>query len=277
MLSFPFWLSFLIGFLSLSEEILWVRTVSFAYHTVPPAFSFVLVCYLLGIAAGAAFGKRLCGRARNLYGAAAIVLGIAALVDVATPAIIGYLMSPDDSSLGVPALAILLTAGVKSTLFPIAHHLGSFAQGPRIGRSMSRIYFANSLGATLGPLLTGFILLDFLNIDECFGIAAAICLLASVGCILKSGKPTLIFAPVAAVAISSVTAYGLILPGPGSLAALAAGGGSMTHFFANRHGVVHTALTAQGEYVYGGNVYDGMASVDVDKNQNRLERVYIGG
>lgn len=275
MLSFPFWLSFLIGFLSLSEEILWVRTVSFAYRTVPPAFSFVLVCYLLGIASGAAFGKRLCGRAGNLYGAAAIVLAIAALVDVATPAIIGYLMSPDDSSLGVPALAILLTAGVKSTLFPIAHHLGSFAQGPRIGRSMSRIYFANILGATLGPLLTGFILLDFLNIDECFGIAAAICLLASVGCVLKSGKPTLIFAPVAAVAISSVTAYGLILPGPGSLAALAAGGGSMTHFFANRHGVVHTALTAQGEYVYGGNVYDGMASVDVDKNQNRLDRVYI--
>jgi len=52
--SFPFWLSFLIGFLSLSEEILWVRTVSFAYHTLPPTFSFVLVCYLVGIALGAA-------------------------------------------------------------------------------------------------------------------------------------------------------------------------------------------------------------------------------
>jgi hypothetical protein len=39
--------------------------------------------------------------------------------------------------------------------------------------------------------------------------------------------------------------------------------------------VIHTALTAEGEHVYGGNVYDGIASVNVDTNRNRLDRLYI--
>ena len=50
MFSFAWWLALLIGFLSLSEEILWVRVAGFAYRTLPPAFSFVLMFYLLGIA-----------------------------------------------------------------------------------------------------------------------------------------------------------------------------------------------------------------------------------
>ena len=50
MMSFPWWLSFAIGFLSLSEEILWVRLVGFAYSGVPQSFSFVLGSFLLGIA-----------------------------------------------------------------------------------------------------------------------------------------------------------------------------------------------------------------------------------
>ena len=51
MFSFPWWLSLSIGFLSLSEEILWVRVLGFAFETLPFAFAFVLACYLIGIAA----------------------------------------------------------------------------------------------------------------------------------------------------------------------------------------------------------------------------------
>ena len=274
--SFPFWLSFLIGFLSLSEEILWVRTVSFAYHTLPPTFSFVLVCYLVGIALGAAVGKGVCRRVANLYGAAAIVLSVAALSDVLTPVFIANYITPSDQLLGHLALAIILTAGLKSVLFPVVHHLGSQSQGPGVGRSMSRIYFGNILGAALGPLLTGFVALDVLNVDQCFGLAGAACLLASVACVLKSGQPKLLLASVIAAVISSPVALYAIHPGPGSFGALAAGGNeSLTHYIGNRHGVIHTALTGEGEHVYGGNVYDGIARVNVDTNRNRLDRLYI--
>jgi spermidine synthase len=275
--SFAFWLSFLIGFLSLSEEILWVRTVSFAYRTLPPTFTFVLVCYLLGIAAGAGIGTQICRRAQNLYGVAALVLALAALWDVTIPSFISRCMTQDDTLVGSLAFAIALTAAIKSMLFPVVHHIGSVAEGPRVGQSMSRIYFGNILGAALGPLLTGFLALDLLSVDECFGVAAVSCLLASVICVWKGRGPLpLVLASLAAAAICSLVALKWIVPGPGSFGQLAAGGtDSMTRYIANRHGVIHAALTPGGEEVFGGNVYDGIATTNVDTNPNRLDRVYL--
>ncbi len=275
--SFPWWLSFAVGFLSLSEEIVWYRVIGFRYETLPPAFSFVLVCYLAGIAAGAAFGKRLCGSGQDLYHAAAILLGGAAIADLLTPLFISNVISPNDFDVVAPALAIAFTAALKSALFPIVHHLGSFSQGPRVGRSVSRIYFGNILGATLGPLITGFMALDYLSVDQCFVVIAAVCLLASIACAAKSTQPRVIWMAVSAAVILSPIAYGAAQSGPGSLAEFAAGVGdqSVVNWLANRHGIIHVARTGRGDAVFGGNVYDGIAAVDVDKNSNNLERLYI--
>ncbi|HEY6926701.1 MAG TPA: hypothetical protein VI653_24665, partial [Steroidobacteraceae bacterium] len=174
------------------------------------------------------------------------------------------------------ALAIVITAALKSSMFPIVHHLGALAQSSRMGRSISRIYFGNIVGATLGPLVTGFVALDHLSIDECFGVSGATCLLMSIACVLKSHKPQLLGVTLAAATIASAIAYKTILPGPGSLLAFSAGGPrALTHFIANRHGLIHTSLTNQGEFVFGGNVYDGIATTNVDTNPNRLDRVYM--
>lgn len=277
MFSFAWWLSLTVGFLSLSEEIVWVRVLGFAYQGQASAFAFVLTCYLVGIACGAAYGKRLCGRTNDLYGAAAMILAVASLDDVLTPFVIGQMISRD-SGLLVPAMAIVLTAGLKSVLFPIVHHLGSQAQGPRVGRSVSRIYFGNILGATLGPLVTGFVALDHLSIDECFAVSAGMCVLASIACVLKSTRRALVKRALAAGAATAIIAILTIRPGAGSLARIAAEGpGAMIFFSANRHGIVHTAKALRGETIFGGNVYDGLASVDPDRNGNRLDRVYILG
>jgi spermidine synthase len=276
MFSFAWWLSFLIGFLSLSEEILWVRVIGFRYESVPPAFSFVLACYLVGIALGAAAGKRLCAGPGNLHAAAAMLLCVAALFDVLTPVIITHLIARPDVNLAVPALAIAMTAALKSTLFPIVHHWGSAAAGPRVGRSMSRIYFGNIIGATLGPLVTGFVALDHLSVDECFGVAAAISLLASAACVVKGARAVLILLTLATAITCSVIAMKVMLPGPGSLGLLANGGArSLLYFAANRHGIVHVERTAQGAFVYGGNVYDGIITTNVETNPNRLDRLYV--
>jgi spermidine synthase len=276
MFSFPWWLSLLIGFLSLSEEILWVRVAGFAYRTLPPAFSFVLMFYLLGVALGACIGKYLCGRIQNLYAAAAVLLSACALFDVLTPLVIADYLSPSERALAVPAIAIALLAASKSSLFPIVHHLGSVATGPRIGRSVSRIYFGNIVGSTLGPLVTGFVALDFLTVDQCFGIAAMICLLASIAAVLRAAKPKLILVTLSVAALSSAISSSTIRPGPGSLVTLAASGSNpVTHFVANRHGIIHIVRTTGSDMVYGGNVYDGMTSIDVDANPNHLERLYM--
>jgi spermidine synthase len=276
MFSFAWWLALLIGFLSLSEEILWVRVAGFAYRTLPPAFSFVLMFYLLGIAMGAAFGKYLCGRVKSLYAAAGVLLALAALLDAVTPVIIAHCVYPSDGALATPAVAIALMAASKSVLFPIVHHLGSLASGPRVGRSVSRIYFGNIVGSTLGPLVTGFLALDYLTVDQCFGLAAVLCLLASIATVLKAAKPQLILVTLVAAAAASAIASSIIRPGPGSLGTLATTGPNpVTHFVTNRHGIIHTVATPDGDVVYGGNVYDGMTSIDVDTNPNHLERLYM--
>jgi len=276
--SFPWWLSLAIGFLSLSEEILWVRVLGFGYQTLPFAFSFVLAFYLVGIALGAAYGKRLCAHAKNLYAVAAVVLSIAAVGDALTPMLIVRLVARhgQEQALALFAIAILLAAGLKSVLFPIAHHLGSMAEGPQVGRSVSRIYFGNIIGATLGPLVTGFIALDYLNVDECFALIAGLCLLISLACVLKSARMPFLAAPLSAALLLSLFTSALAIPGAGALRALAIGGnGEITHFSSNRHGVIHTLKTENGDYVFGTNVYDGIASTDVDRNANRLDRVYM--
>ena len=276
MFSFPWWLSLSIGFLSLSEEILWVRAAGFTFQTLPFAFAFVLACYLVGIALGAAYGKRLCARAANLYGAAAIVLAAAGIVDALVPRLIAGVLGEDfQYPFLFFAVLIILTAALKSVLFPIAHHLGSVAQGPHVGRSVSRIYFGNIIGATLGPLVTGFVALDRFSVDECFGIIAATCLVLSTLCVLKSRKWQYIAAPFLAAALLSTFAARLAQPGPGALRTVAEGSKYMTHWAANRHGIVHTAYANVGDFVFGGNVYDGIASVDVTVNANRLERLYL--
>jgi spermidine synthase len=260
----------------LSEEILWVRVVGFEYHTLPPAFSFVLTCYLVGIAAGAALGKRICGRVQNLYAAAAVLLAASAIIDVLTPWLIGALEPFADSTLGVPALLIACTAILKSSLFPLVHHLGSPAAGANVGRFVSRIYFGNVVGATLGPLVTGFLALDWLSIDACFGLIAAMCLLASLVCVIKSGRYSFVIITSAAIAVSGTIAFETIRPGAGVLGTFAEGGrDSIRHFVANRHGVIHTASTPYGELVFGGNVYDGMPTANPDRNLNRLDRLYM--
>jgi predicted membrane-bound spermidine synthase len=277
MFSFAWWLSLTVGFLSLSEEIVWVRVLGFAYQGQASAFAFVLTCYLIGIACGAAYGKRLCERMGDLYGAAAMILAVASLDDVLTPFVIGQMISRD-SGLLAPAVAIAMTAGIKSAMFPIVHHLGSQAQGPRVGRSVSRIYFSNILGATLGPLVTGFVALDHLSVDECFAVSAGICVVASIACVLKSTRRVLVKRVLAVAVATAIIAVLTIRPGAGSLARLAAEGpDAMIFFSANRHGIVHTANALRGETIFGGNVYDGLTSVDPDRNGNRLDRVYILG
>jgi spermidine synthase len=275
--SFAWWLSLTVGFLSLSEEIVWVRVLGFSYQGQASVFAFVLTCYLIGIAFGASYGKRLCRLTPDLYGAAAIILAVASLDDVLTPFVIGHLMT-QGSGLLVPAVAVILTAGIKSVLFPIVHHLGSQSRGARIGRSVSRIYFGNILGATLGPLVTGFIALDHLNVDECFAVSAGICVVASVACVLKSTRRVLMQRVLAGAGASVIIGLLTIRSGAGSLAQLAAEGpDAMMYFSANRHGIVHTAKALRGETIFGGNVYDGLTTVDVDRNGNRLDRVYMLG
>lgn len=51
-------ISFSSGFLSLAQEIIWMRLISFVGMSVPQTFSYTLALFLIGIAIGAQIGKK---------------------------------------------------------------------------------------------------------------------------------------------------------------------------------------------------------------------------
>jgi len=271
-------LSLGVGFLSLSQEILWVRIVGFAYSGAPHGFAFTLAHFLVGIAAGAMVGKRVCDRSTDLRRSACWALVVAAGIDLALPLLASTVLTAYETQYPLSlATAIVVSAGAKSVLFPIAHQLGSTATGPRVGRSVSRIYFANIIGSTLGPLITGYVLLDLLSVDKLM-IMGGLCLLLLAAMVASpvAGKPWLRLGTLSAAAVIAVPLWRLPDAVLQSLAEVGVGE-KLLYVISTRAGVLHAHTGPHGDVVYGGNVYDGRASVDVDHNANRLDRLYLLG
>ncbi|VTU14993.1 Spermidine synthase [Variovorax sp. PBL-H6] len=278
MASFAWILSLGVGFLSLSQEILWVRLVSFTTRGLSQSFALVLFLFLIGIAVGSAIGKRLCERQHDLLRTSAIVLGLAAVVDLSLLGLLPVIVQWQ-SGASVFAL-IVVTALLKSIMFPIAHHLGSQQSGARIGRSVSKVYFGNIVGSTLGPIVTGYILLDRLTMDQCLLLIGLATGLLSLSCAMRARALRIGLAAALVIVPAAVLAW----PGPLSLAgAIAAAdktlkpGARISHVVENRSGIIHTIAEPNGssEAVMGGNVYDGRIAVDMDANQNALDRALV--
>ena len=280
MTSFAWALSMAIGFLSLSQEILWVRLISFTLKGLSQSFALVLFCFLVGIAVGSAVGKRFCERHDDLLRTSAVVLAAAAVVDVSLVLLLPALVH---SRVGLASVLLLvaLTAALKSVMFPIAHHLGSQQSGARIGRSVSKVYFGNIIGSTLGPIVTGYVLLDNMTVGDC---------LLLVG--LSTGVLSLLCAARARTFVVGLAAAGIIIPvavlawssaaSTVPLIALArqknvAPGTKVEHVVQNRQGIIHTVSTPDGEpdTILGGNVYDGRITVDMKVNYNGLDRALV--
>lgn len=269
-------LSFGAGFLSLSQEILWVRFVGFVQQGVPQAFSLVLAFYLLGIALGAAWGKKLCHRVADLPRGVGWVLLTAGGLDLALPALLERLALADPAFRFVAvSMLIVLTAALKAIVFPVAHHLGSDVRGPALGRSLARVYFLNILGSTLGPLLTGFVLLDLVTLEAGFRLIGMGCLaMAAVAFLPASPRLGL---PMGATVLGT----GLLVVDPGAHGVIAAyaqkpNGTALKAVVSNRHGVIHVVDGGRGgDVIYGGNVYDGRTNVDLRVNSNRIDRTYL--
>lgn len=273
-----------IGFLSLSQEILWVRVFSFLAKGVSYSFSAVLFFFLVGIAIGSAIGKRFCEKHEDLVRTSAVVLAIAALVDGTLVFLVPELVGLVERTVGLFLVLLLVafSALLKSIMFPIAHHLGSQQSGSRIGRSVSKVYFGNIIGSTLGPIVTGYVLLDYLTIDHCLLLIA-----------LGTGVLSLICALRTDTRILSITSATIILsvgtiawPGSTSMIASMAEaterkevipGYKVEDVVQNRHGVIHTVSSTDGRplAVLGGNMYDGRISVDMSSNRGRLDRVLV--
>lgn len=261
-------LSCCVGFLSLSQEILWVRLISFTYQSVPQSFAFVLCYFLIGIALGAEVGKRVCTKGLDLVQASAWLLTLGACVDFMIPGIYGWACTNGANPL-IAELLIISSALFKSALFPIVHHLGSMGTRRGLGVSVSTVYFANIVGSTLGPLVTGFVLLDRFGVQQAFTLICAGDLLLATFCFALVRN----WAFMAATAITLPLT--LFVSTPTSTLMQQVIKASPKRIIENRHGIIHVLAGGKGgDVVFGGNAYDGCINTSLNTNSNMIHRVY---
>jgi spermidine synthase len=190
------WTFFISGLMSLALEIVWFRTLVIFLRPTAYAFTIMLACVLAGIALGSAIASPLLAMRRHWVPMLAViqcVIGLAAVlsfnmlaraqnaIEAATPwfdwlGINSYLAPLVVSSL----ISMLPTTILLGLAFPIGLTLwaGDDAS-PETSRKAGTFYSLNVLGAILGSVLAGFILLPQLGTRTSLIAVAALATLSS--------------------------------------------------------------------------------------------------
>lgn len=276
-LNFPALLSFACGFASLSLEILWMRLYSFAKLSTPAAFGFVLMSYLLGIAVGAWFGSRACRRITHdhrLWQASLLAILCSALGSLALPAVFAWLTRHTVHSPYLDLACIAASSSMLAFVFPIAHHLGTNSNPSHQGQRFALVYTANVAGAALGPLVTGYLLLDQLSLQQCFLVLAAVQVMTVLGFLCwRTDIPRRASAAAASALLCCMVLWTAIsVPAHHLIQQVAQHPGTAKRVIENRHGIITLYPEGPDDIVYGGNVYDGRTNLDVERNTNGLHR-----
>ncbi|MFO1217472.1 MAG: hypothetical protein U1E89_03705 [Burkholderiaceae bacterium] len=278
----PRLISFATGFLSLSQELAWMRFVAFLQKGTPYAFSAVLAIYLFGIAGGAWIGKRYCDRPVSALAAVCgTILLISGMFDLAAPWLFAEALG-FGKILGYAAGAALIaiSSALKSAVFPIVHHMGSQTQHGLVGQSVSTVYFANIIGSTAGPLITGLFLFDVLTLQQVF-LAVGLSTIAVAWAVLYSNSAaTAAVSGIAAASMAVASALIAIVPRHELIARMVrvtqVEPAPIRMIIENRHGTIHTVEDPGGkDWVYGGNVYDGRVNTDLLHDVNGVWRAYL--
>lgn len=283
-------ISFWTGFCSLSLEIAWVRLYGYANQSTPQAFGFVLMVYLMGIAAGAQWGKRICrlNDRPDIEKYSVVTLCICAVLAVLAPQ--AYMLSiPFELNDLAAPLGMFVTAAGLSVLFPITHHLGtpkdSAGVSTQKGKHFSKVYLLNVMGAALGPLVTGYILLEAFTLSQVFFLLAGVLVLVAVCSVwlyrMKVGPTWVVGALLIGIVLSAMGRQSMLDPNSFAREFSSFGSKKVHAVLENRHGiiaiskedVIFPGLSPFVDFgVYGGNVYDGKVNVDLERNTNTLQR-----
>ncbi|MGB5448970.1 MAG: fused MFS/spermidine synthase [Woeseiaceae bacterium] len=170
---------FISGASALIYQLIWVRLLGLVFGVSSFAVATVVAVFLLGLGLGSYFFGRWSERARDplriyLY----VELGIAAtsivayLVIEALP-IYGYLYEYAYNNLGFYGLSVARLLLSMLVLLPPVFLIGGtmpllakyFLRDPaNLGSSFSKIYYLNTLGASAGALLTGFLFVRYFGV-----------------------------------------------------------------------------------------------------------------
>ena len=261
-------IAFASGLLSLAQEILWMRFISFVGMSVPQTFSFTLALFLVGIAIGAHIGKKICQKNKDISIAQlGSVFFLAAIVDLIL--LLGiYIFSLNfNPSVLVLGCAVLICAAIRGIIFPMVHHVGT--AHAKTGKQISNVYFSNVFGSALAPILISFLALDYLNTQQVYILVCFLTFLVAI-IALSFNK---FYIPIA------VSIFFLLFL-PEKLFYQFSKNSYQTNVYPekileNRHGIIQVYKTDKDHIVFGGNVYDGKLNTDIFHNSNGVDRAYL--
>ena len=266
------------GFVSLSYEIFFFRTVSYASGSSATAFAATLSAFLVGLASGARQAGQHCG---TLSREAVIRRAIRGLM---TASLIGFLFLPlldhlawlDRGIVGVAMLMVYLVARNWGALLPYLAELGIKADGDS-GMRTALLYLANILGAAAGSILTGFVAMDRLGLPAIAAVLVVAGLLCIILLIAALKIPRWEKLARGSIALALSLSAMLFVPRWSSsvLENLQWKGSPLakpfTHVIENRSGII---TVDTDRTVFGNGMYDGHFNVDLKHDNNGIVRPY---
>jgi MFS family permease len=169
---------FLSGIAALTYQIVWQRLLFAAFGVDIESVTVIISIFMLGLGLGGYVGGAIADRfptqISQLFCFAELCIGVFGLASVSLISWIATATS--GANLLVTAVCVFLLLGIPTflmgaTLPMLVSHLAR--SDGKIGVATGNLYFINTLGAALGAFLTGFILLNFFNLQQVTWIAAA--------------------------------------------------------------------------------------------------------
>ena len=267
------------GFISLSQEIVWFRLFSFITSGLPHSFAYVLGTFLCGTACGAFSAGHLEKRLEVRF--VGLVMMLAAVmyyfsVPITANAFswLGYL------AIIVGYAFITVVAFLNGLLFPILSHLG-IPEGEASGSRLSYIYFWNICGSILGPLVTTFVLMERISLDQIVLIISSFGMISGFIIVWSqagaNSRPWL-------VSVVVLIVSGAIGVGHGRFFAcfyekfhfgdVYSFNQKFERLIETKSGIVHIIRSHDDHFIYGGGVYDGAFNTNPLHDVNGIQRAY---
>jgi spermidine synthase len=268
------------GYISLSQEILWFRVISYSTGGKPDVFGYLLGFILLGIACGALVAKRVCEERADmaLPFVAILLMSSSLLYSLSIPLIAWVMTLAPEIGLIISYLSAAIIALLIGSIFPIVSHYAIHTD-TQAGFPLSMVYFANILGATTGPILMGFILLDLYSFEVNVLILSSVTLFLG-GVVGFAYRPNLSWklgvgiCLVIAMTMIAFIHNGLYTNIFEKLLYKTMSHVPFKHVIQNRSGIIAVS-PPEPDIVFGGGVYDGRFNVDPINNANGIRRAYM--
>jgi len=219
------WLFAVVGFCSLSYEVLWTRVLIVFVPSTTFAFTTMLSTFLVGIAVGSSVSSRFADRLRSPALALGLLeagVAVTALASLTTFTFLGDMAAPRTgmaaswaSTLSaefiLPAVIMLVPALFMGAAFPIVARI-RIVDRSSTGRGVGSIYAANTVGSILGSFITGFVLIPAIGIQHSVVLAACGNLAVALVALSRSRSSAPTRGAWAAVAVLAAAALVVVAP-----------------------------------------------------------------